>query len=213
LLDTNDWQYPDAFAVSPLDGRVAVHVTHGLAEWTEVAGPGKEPRYPTRTRPLPPHIMYYPLRIAYSPGGRFLCFLERNLVLTDPISYHTLHTLVDPLGANASAVAFTPDESRIAVAFGHRAASWRLDHLLARPLLLRGHSLLVRALGFLPGGELLLTAGLDGTARIWDVETGAERRTFDWGIGKIRVAAVAPDGLTCAAGGDRGQIVVWDVDA
>jgi WD40 repeat protein len=212
LLDTNDWQYPDAFAVSPVDGRVAVHITHGLAEWTEVTGPGREPRYPARTRPLPSHVVYYPLRLAYSPRGRFLCFLERNLTLTDPDSPRTFHTLVDPRGANASAVAFTPDESRIAVAFGHRAAIWKLDQLLARPLLLSGHSLLVRALGFLPGGELLLTAGMDGTARLWDANTGAERRAFDWGIGKVRAAAIAPDGLTCAAGGDRGQIVVWDVD-
>jgi WD40 repeat protein len=77
----------------------------------------------------------------------------------------------------------------------------------------RGHALLVRAIGFLPGGNAILTAGMDGTARVWDTDTGAELRVFDWGIGKIRVAAVAPDGLTCAAGGDSGQIVVWDVDA
>jgi len=211
-LNTDDWQYPDAFAVSPLDGRVVVHVTHGLAEWTSVAGSGKQSQYPERTRQLPRHVMYYPLRLAYSPGGRFLCFLERNLTLADPISYRTLHTLVDPLGASASAVAFTPDESRVAVAFGHRTAVWRIDRLRERSVMLVGHSLLVRAVGFLPGGEMLLTAGMDGTARIWDAGTGAERRSFDWGIGKIRVAAVAPDGLTCAAGGEKGQIVVWDVD-
>jgi WD40 repeat protein len=178
-----------------------------------VTKPAGQPRRQPGTRRLPRHILYYPLRLAYSPSGRFLCFLERNLTLADPISHRTLHTLVDPRGANAAAVAFTPDESRIAVAFGHRGAIWRMDQLHAPPVLLRGHSLLVRAIGFLPGGDGVLTAGMDGTARIWDPNTGAERRAFDWGIGKIRVAAISPDGLTCAAGGDSGQIVVWDVDS
>ena len=210
---TDQWLDRDTLAVSPTDGRVVAHVSNGLSEWTDMNTPSEAPRRSERTRSLPPGIIHYPLQIAFSPTGRFLCFLERNLTLADPVSLRPLRTLVDPRGANASVVAFTPDESRIAVAFGHRAAVWKLDHLLGRPLLLRGHSLLVRALGFLPGGEMVLSAGMDGTARLWDTNSGSERRAFDWGIGKIRVAAVSPDGLTCAAGGDGGQIVVWDVDA
>ena len=212
-LESKHWQYSDTMAISPVDGSILAHVTHGLAEWLDVTNSSETARRSPRSQPLPRHLLYYPLRLAYSPGGRFLCFLERNLTLTDPVTHRTLHTLVDPLGANASAVAFTPDESRVAVAFGHRGALWRMDQLPDRAVLLRGHALLVKAIGFLPGGESVLTAGMDGTARIWDADTGAERRAFDWGIGKIRVAAVSPDGLTCAAGGDGGQIVIWDVDA
>ncbi len=209
---TDQWIDRDTFAISPVDGRLLAHVSNGLAEWSDVNAPSEKPRRTERIRPLPPGIVHYPLQVAFSPTGRVFCLLERNLTLADPVSHRTLHTLVDPLGANASAVAFTPDESRIAVAFGPRGAIWRLDRLPARPLLLRGHALLVRAIGFLPGGTTVLTAGMDGTARIWDAETGAELRAFDWGIGKIRAAAVSPDGLTCAAAGDSGQIVVWDVD-
>ena len=139
--------------------------------------------------------------------------MERNLTLLNPVTLREGPTLVDRGGANASGVAFSADESLIGVVFGHRVAIWRKDQLNEQPVTLRGHSLLVRAVGFLPGGATVLTAGMDGTARLWEANTGAEMRAFDWGIGKVRVAAVSPDGLTCAAGGESGQIVLWDVDA
>ncbi len=38
-------------------------------------------------------------------------------------------------------------------------------------------------------------------------------RLFDWKIGKVRSLAFAPDGMTCAAGGSTGRVVLWDVEA
>jgi WD40 repeat protein len=54
---------------------------------------------------------------------------------------------------------------------------------------------------------------MDGTVRLFDSTTGAETRSFDWSIGPVQAAAVSPDGTLCAAGGDDGHLVVWDVDA
>ena len=42
--------------------------------------------------------------------------------------------------------------------------------------------------------------------------SGAELKTFDWKIGKLYCAAFSPDGLTCAACSNKGQVVIWDVD-
>jgi WD40 repeat protein len=64
---------------------------------------------------------------------------------------------------------------------------------------------------FLPDGRTLLSVGWDGTVRFWDVASRRQRTAFDFGVGRVHCAAVAPDGMTAAAGGD-GVIVVWDLE-
>ena len=76
-----------------------------------------------------------------------------------------------------------------------------------------GRSARVWAVHWTADGESLLTAGTDGNVRMWESASGAEQKTFNWDIGKLYCAAFSPDGLTCAACGEKGQVVVWDVDA
>ncbi|HEY1188285.1 MAG TPA: hypothetical protein VGE74_11545 [Gemmata sp.] len=47
---------------------------------------------------------------------------------------------------------------------------------------------------------------------IWDTATWNVRRRCEWNIGRLRTVCFAPDGLRGAAGGDTGQVVVWDLD-
>jgi WD40 repeat protein len=65
---------------------------------------------------------------------------------------------------------------------------------------------------FSPDGRTLATS-VGSIVQFWDAATGQPRQEFNWGIGNIRALAFAPDGLTAAAGSDRGQIVLWDLDA
>ena len=62
-----------------------------------------------------------------------------------------------------------------------------------------------------PDGRALATAA-GNVAQFWDTTDGRPLRTWDWGVGPLQAIAVAPNGLTAAAGGDRGRVVVWDVD-
>ncbi|HKB36095.1 MAG TPA: hypothetical protein VKD72_06550, partial [Gemmataceae bacterium] len=63
-----------------------------------------------------------------------------------------------------------------------------------------------------PSGKFFVTAAGDGRARYWDAGTLKQRRALHWEIGKLHSVAFSPDGMLAAAGGAKGQIVVWDVD-
>ncbi len=63
-----------------------------------------------------------------------------------------------------------------------------------------------------PCGRWFASAGSDDTVRFWNSTTGKAGPVFDWRIGSVTALAFSPDGLTCAAGGEKGQVVVWDVD-
>jgi WD40 repeat protein len=63
-----------------------------------------------------------------------------------------------------------------------------------------------------PSGRLLVTVSGDGQARYWEPADLSPVRTLKWGIGKLHAVAVSADGTLAAAGGDKGQLVVWDVE-
>jgi WD40 repeat protein len=114
---------------------------------------------------------------------------------------------------------------------GHPAR--RRKRRLAPRLKLPGGAERLDAVAFSPDGRRLFAGSAVGTVRVWDVpglppappaddagepaapEVLADARpaaTFTWGVGPVAVLAVAPDGLTAAAGSADGRVVVWDVE-
>ena len=65
---------------------------------------------------------------------------------------------------------------------------------------------------FSPDGRRILTGDHAGALRVWDSADGSPVKSFDWQIGPVTAVAFAPDGLTCAAAGTNGRVVLWDVD-
>ncbi len=70
----------------------------------------------------------------------------------------------------------------------------------------------VTNIAFLPNSRLLAVADGSPTLRVYDTDTGTVAREYDWGIGGIHCVTFSNDGAMGAAGGDKGRVVVWDVD-
>lgn len=150
--------------------------------------------------------------VAFAPDGRWVAANgPLRAVVWDRATGAVRRQISHPNTNALTVVAFAPD-GRLAFTHSKVVEIHSLDEDGSDPVVLVGHTLFVRAIGFTPDGGTVMTAASDGTVRFWDARTGAPGRVFDWGIGRVYSAAFAPGGLTCAAGGEKGQIVVWDVD-
>ena len=78
-----------------------------------------------------------------------------------------------------------------------------------------GHLGLVSRVAFTPDGKTLVSAGHDGTVRVWDIATRRERLLIDQFQGNVRGLALSPDGTTVYTGemipGLKGTAQAWDL--
>lgn len=117
-------------------------------------------------------------------------------------------TVTAPRDVNA--VCFSPDNAQLALACDGRrsrlvdTASW--TDLPTE----RGFGRNLYGVAFSPGGTRLATGGLDGTVRLWDLETGEPVLTLahpDW----VSAVAFSPDGVLATACRD-GVVRLWQVE-
>jgi WD40 repeat protein len=52
----------------------------------------------------------------------------------------------------------------------------------------------------------------DATVHIFDTTSWTRAEQFTWKLGNLKAVAVSPDGTLAAAGSERGDLVIWDVD-
>jgi WD40 repeat protein len=64
-----------------------------------------------------------------------------------------------------------------------------------------------------PAGRFVVTVSGDGQARYWASRDLSPIQALKWGIGKLHSVAISCDGMLAAAGGDKGQVIVWDVES
>jgi WD40 repeat protein/uncharacterized caspase-like protein len=83
----------------------------------------------------------------------------------------------------------------------------------ARPLLLRGHESLVRAVAFQPEGAYLASGSGDGTLKLWRVEDGKEVASFAAHAGDVTSVAFTADGRYAVSTGLDGAVRLWEVES
>jgi WD40 repeat protein/tRNA A-37 threonylcarbamoyl transferase component Bud32 len=129
------------------------------------------------------------------------------------------------------ALAWSPDGKRIASACDQVVQVWEADaqkpvgtrswvHFGIRtvrmwendkPLLMyHGHSQRVLAVAWSPDGLHLASGGDDGTAQVWDADTGEARMYYQGHMGPVSAIAWSPDGKHIASGGADRTVQVWD---
>lgn len=75
---------------------------------------------------------------------------------------------------------------------------------------MRGHDGVVSQVRISPDGRWIASASADGTARIWDAETGAHMTTLVGHLAGLSCLAWSPDSNTLATGSDDKAIRLWD---
>ncbi|MCY2959238.1 MAG: protein kinase [Planctomycetota bacterium] len=86
-----------------------------------------------------------------------------------------------------------------------------LDSLHERQLLV-GHERMVFDADVDPGSRRIATGSLDGTARVWDVDSGRELALFRLGDGTVYSVRFSPDGKRLAFAGTGGRAFVVGLD-
>jgi WD40 repeat protein/class 3 adenylate cyclase len=76
--------------------------------------------------------------------------------------------------------------------------------------LFRGHTREIYSVAFSPDGKYALTGSQDGTARLWDRQSGREIRQYAGHKGGISAVAFSPDGKSVATGGNDQTTRIWD---
>jgi WD40 repeat protein len=147
--------------------------------------------------------------LAFSPDGGCLAAAGRDghADLLDFRSVPPLRFIEQ--GDEVYAVAFSPDSQKLATAGGDKLVIVR--DLRGRELVRLPHASEARSLRFSADGKVLATVSSDGSAKLWEVESGREVITVDKLAAGNHSFVLSASGQRLAAAGWNGVARVLDV--
>jgi beta-lactamase regulating signal transducer with metallopeptidase domain len=172
------------------------------------------------TSDVPPAVVEeLPWAVAKSPGGRYVISRrgkENNVHLEDMVTGKR----IDLSEYRIVTVAFSADGTTFATAGADNAVRWWASstaEMLRPPF--RGHAKSVQSVAFAHNDKVLVSADLDGTLKLWNLELASELSTVRTRSLPVNCLTVLPDGHWMAVGtGDwkkpeeGGHVVVWDLN-
>jgi WD40 repeat protein len=69
----------------------------------------------------------------------------------------------------------------------------------------------VTALAVTPDGKQVISASMDHTLKVWELDSGRELRTLRGHTNFVNAVAVAPDGRRAASASTDNTVRIWDV--
>jgi WD40 repeat protein len=111
-------------------------------------------------------------------------------------------------------VAFSLDGRRVVAGGGpnHCCLMWDVGKPKKPIQEFTGHTGRVLTVVFTADGRRMLSAGMDKTVRLWDVERGSEIRRFEGHAGFIGTVQVSPDGRRLLTGSYDSSIRLWELE-
>jgi WD40 repeat protein len=116
----------------------------------------------------------------------------------------------------AEPLLFSPDGRQLVGFNDMTLLVWQVPEMgpLGSPRLIRNDNRKqFTALAYHPSSSHLYAVSNDTTVHVYDTITWDRVGRFTWQLGRLKAVTVSPDGMLAAAGGDRGDVVIWDVDA
>ena len=135
----------------------------------------------------------------------------RQVEVWDGVASRRLGTGEYPYGY-APTLLFSPDAAQLAGINDMTLHIWPVPQVGQSRLIRNDNRKDFTAIAYHPAGRHLFASSNDETVHVFDTETWDRVRRFTWQLGKLKAIAVSPDGTLAAAGGENGEIVIWDVD-